>query len=463
MAWPSAPSEEVDERLADLLVLGGGDGGDRVLGDDVDVLGDLDHVGGVAGGDDVGDVDDAGVGLPGGHLGDHAADVLLEADRGHGDAGGGEDLVGVVAARHLRGADHGLDVGVGEVGDAGDAERVARGDDDRQQVGGEDLRLAAVEAGVGELVHVGGVGGGEHVGRGALGDLLHERRGGVEAERRLGVRVGRRERLADLGERLGQRRRGEHGDVALHPGRGRGRRRLGGRGGGGGRLGGGLGRGGGGRCRRRGAGRRAPPSSSSSPQAAATQGQGGDGDEEQARRLGHDRHCSQVLSSTMKDLTTLTACACHRDRCVASRPDRLRLCVVPTRLPFAEWVCLTLITPEGVPRLGAGHDARPRRRARPDLDAEPAAHLPGDRRPRRQGPDHPDRPGRRPRPRPGHPRRHPGRTTSRQEVARHPGRAPARRAHRAARQAVPARPGRPRQRGVCSPRSSSCSHRRSTP
>ena len=42
-----------------------GDGGDGVLGDHVDVGGDLDHVGGVAGGDDVGDVDDAGVGLAG--------------------------------------------------------------------------------------------------------------------------------------------------------------------------------------------------------------------------------------------------------------------------------------------------------------------------------------------------------------------------------------------------------------
>ena len=141
----------------------------------VDVVRDLDHVGGVAGGDDVGDVDDAGVGLAGGDLGDHAADVLLEADRGDRDAGRGEDLVGVVATRNFGGADHGLDVGVGEVGDTGDAERVARGDDDRQQVGGEDHRFAAVESGVGQLGHVGGVGGGEHVRRGALGDLLRQR------------------------------------------------------------------------------------------------------------------------------------------------------------------------------------------------------------------------------------------------------------------------------------------------
>ena len=49
-----------------------------------------------------------------------------------------EDLVGVVAAGDLGGADDDLDVGVGQVGDAGDALRVAGANDDRQQVGGED-------------------------------------------------------------------------------------------------------------------------------------------------------------------------------------------------------------------------------------------------------------------------------------------------------------------------------------
>ena len=136
-------------------------------------------------------------------------------------------------------------------------------------------------------------------------------------------------------------------------------------------------------------------------------------DEEQAGTLGHARHCSQVLSFSSEGPDYA-----RRWRAPATSsptPSRPATPVaVPTQLPFAEWVCLTPDHPEGVPRLGARHDARPRRRARPDLDAEPTAHLPGDRRPRRQGPDHPHRPGRRPRPRPGHPRRHPGRPTPRQ-------------------------------------------------
>ena len=66
--------EEVDERLVDLLVLSrSSTRGDRVLGDHVDVLGDLDPFGLVAGRGDVGDVDDPGVGLTGGDLGDDAA------------------------------------------------------------------------------------------------------------------------------------------------------------------------------------------------------------------------------------------------------------------------------------------------------------------------------------------------------------------------------------------------------
>ena len=81
MAWPSAPVRKSMNASSTSGFSRRGDGGDRVLGDDVDVVGDLDHVGGVAGGDDVGDVDDPGVGLAGGDLGDDAADVLLEADR----------------------------------------------------------------------------------------------------------------------------------------------------------------------------------------------------------------------------------------------------------------------------------------------------------------------------------------------------------------------------------------------
>ena len=55
--------DEVDERLRAIGVRRVLGDGDRVLGDHVDVGRDLDAVGVVAGGDDVGDVHDAGVGL----------------------------------------------------------------------------------------------------------------------------------------------------------------------------------------------------------------------------------------------------------------------------------------------------------------------------------------------------------------------------------------------------------------
>ena len=70
------------------------DRGDRVLGDDVDVVGNGDARGLVAGGGDVGDVDDAGVGLTGRDLGDDALHVLLQADRRHRDAGRGRGSAG---------------------------------------------------------------------------------------------------------------------------------------------------------------------------------------------------------------------------------------------------------------------------------------------------------------------------------------------------------------------------------
>ena len=192
---------------------------------------------------------------------------------------------GVASARHLLGAEHDGDVRVGEVGDAGDAGRVAGRDDDRQEVGGEDLGLGAVEPGLGELVHVGGVGRGEDVGRGALDDLLDERRRGVEAERGAGVGVGGLEGLADLGERLGQRRRREHGDVALDAGGG----------GGGDHIG---------RRRRRVESAASAASSSSSPQATATSDRTAREPSSRRGSSSHGRHCSQDLRFTSKELTT---------------------------------------------------------------------------------------------------------------------------------------------------------------
>ena len=91
------------------------------------------------------------------------------------------------------------------------------------------------------------------------------------------------------------------------------------------------------------------------------------------------------------------------------------------------------------------------------------AHLPSDRRPRRQGPGHPAGARQRSRPRPGGARRHRGRPPARaKRWLDTPVRAPAGRAHRAARQAGAARPGRPRQRSRSSPPSRRSSSPRST-
>ena len=100
------------------------------------------------------------------------------------------------------------------------------------------------------------------------------------------------------------------------------------------------------------------------------------------------------------------------------------------------------------PRLGARHDAGARRRARPDLDAQPPAHLPRHRRPGRQGPGHPPRAEQRPRPRARGARRHRGRPPHGEALAGHAGAAPPGRPHRAAGQADAARARRPRQRGA---------------
>ena len=84
MAWPSAPMRKSMNASPTSWFWDAATVAIGYSATHVDVVGDLDHVGGVAGGDDVGDVDDAGVGLTGGHLGDHAAHVLLQAHRRHG-------------------------------------------------------------------------------------------------------------------------------------------------------------------------------------------------------------------------------------------------------------------------------------------------------------------------------------------------------------------------------------------
>ena len=69
--------------------------------------------------------------------------------------------------------------------------------------------------------------------------------------------------------------------------------------------------------------------------------------------------------------------------------------VVAPRLPFAEWVCLTLITQKVAHGWALGTMLAPDGELGRIWTLTPSAHLPGDRRARRQGPDHADRSGRR--------------------------------------------------------------------
>ena len=153
-------------------------------------------------------------------------------------------------------------------------------------------------------------------------------------------------------------------------------------------------------------------------------------------------HCNQFLTFNTKNLSTLELRA--RDR----SPRTFAIRITSERCGPAAVRRIGLSHPdhpEGGPRVGARHDARPRRRARPHLDPQPAAHLPRHRRARRQAAHHPHRASRRTGPGPRHPRPHPRGTAPGQEMARRTRRPPARRPHRIARQAVPAPPRRARQ------------------
>ena len=164
----------------------------------------------------------------------------------------------------------------------------------------------------------------------------------------------------------------------------------------------------------------------------------------------------------MKDLTTTESVAVTATARRAPSPSATPA-VVPTQLPFAEWVCLTLIAQKvshgwalGTMLAPDGELGRIWTLSRP-LTYRAIDGLVDKGLVTRTG----QAAGR------GRDRvilaADPGRPARRQAVARQPRRAPARRAHRAARQAVPARPGRPRQRGAARRPAGSCSSRPSTP
>jgi hypothetical protein len=163
----------------------------------------------------VGAVDQARVGLTLGDARQHGLDVDLLAGRRCGDGGlpehGGSDG----AARCRRGADDVVHAGVVQVGQRLDAGRVVGRGDEREAVADEGLgRAREGVAGPGERHRV-RVGRGEHLSRCPVGCLLGERGRRAEHQLHIDVRVVVLEALGELGERLGEARRGEHGDRPL--------------------------------------------------------------------------------------------------------------------------------------------------------------------------------------------------------------------------------------------------------
>ncbi len=202
---PVVGEHEVDERLRGLGVRGVGEDADRVLVDRLLRLRELDALDGVARALHVRGVDQGGVDLAQFDLGEGRADVLLLGVGHRRDAGRLEDLLRGRAARHVRRADGQGELLAREVGEPGDAARIADGHGDLQHVLGEDRRLAVGQVGVGDHGHLGLVGRGEHVDRRALGDLGGQRRAAGEVELDVQVRVVGHQLVAELAEDVGER------------------------------------------------------------------------------------------------------------------------------------------------------------------------------------------------------------------------------------------------------------------
>src|SRR5581483_353563 len=198
--------------------------GQRVAGDHVLGVRDVDARDLSGGGPDVRHVDDPGIRLAEGDLGDHRLDVLLLAPGGDLDPRHLEGLVAVPAAGHRRRAEDHSESGPGQVGQAPDSLRVARLDRDLEPVAGKDAGLP-VDV-IQNAVHVVLVGGGEDVGRSSLRDLAGQLSAAGEAELDPDSRVPGFERPSDLLEGIAERCRGEHRDgTGRRAGRGRGGRR----------------------------------------------------------------------------------------------------------------------------------------------------------------------------------------------------------------------------------------------
>ena len=183
IAWPSSESTNATNAVGHLGVGRLGERGDRVGGGHVLLRRDLDALDRVTGGQYVGPVDDPGVELAGLDLGEQRADVgLVGVDRRR-HAGVGERLAAELPAGDLLGAEPDQQVAVGEVGEPGDAGRVAGRDGDLELVLDEARRIGG-RSGFDDLVHVGRVGRREDVSRRAGEDLLAQGGRAREVERR---------------------------------------------------------------------------------------------------------------------------------------------------------------------------------------------------------------------------------------------------------------------------------------
>ena len=176
------------------------------------------------GGEDVGAVDEAGVGFAEFELGGDLADVGFEGDDaledGVGEAGlaggvgvEGEHLAGVGAGGDGLGGHDEAAVGLGEVVEAGDAGGVGGGDGEDEVVGGDGGGGRHEEAGLLEGVEVVGVGGDDEVGAGAGFDLEAEDLGSGEVGYDLGIGVGALEGVGGLGEGFAEGGGGEDVEV----------------------------------------------------------------------------------------------------------------------------------------------------------------------------------------------------------------------------------------------------------
>src|SRR6478672_1542675 len=201
---------QVDELLGQPGLLGLLEGRDRVGGRLVLRLRDLDGPDLVTRGHGVGGVDEPGVGLVAGHLGQDGLHVDLEAGRLGGHVvvldQRGRDLA---AGRRLHARDPG-DVAAVDVRECRDPGRVGLRGHQHHGVRREDLGVAGER--VVRAVHGGGVGGGQHVGGRAVEGLLGQGGGRVERQPDLDAGVVLLEPVRQVGEGPCQRRGGQHRD-----------------------------------------------------------------------------------------------------------------------------------------------------------------------------------------------------------------------------------------------------------